>query len=720
MKQIFSTILLGFFLFIKVFATEGMWLPILLKSLNEKDMQSMGFKLTAEDLYSVNKSSLKDAVFLFGGGCTSEMVSDKGLLFTNHHCGYSQIQYHSSVENDYLKYGFWAKEMKDELANPGLTASKIVRIEDVTTDILGGVQADISESLRQQIVKANIEKVSKAAIEGTHYDAVVKPFFYGNNYYLIVSETFKDVRLVGAPPSFIGKYGYDTDNWMWPRHTGDFAVFRVYADKNNKPAEYSKDNKPYRPAHFFPISMKGIEKGDFTFVYGFPGRTQQYLTSYAINHIVNNLNPARIKMRETSLDIIGKTMRKSDALRIMYSAKQSRISNAYKKWIGENRGLKRLNAIERKQDMEKLFTEKLKTNPEWQKLYGNLLPAFKRLYDEYSDLDLASTYFIEFIFVGPEILRFANTFKKAADEYKISRNIENFKAANLERIEAIERYFKNYDIETDRQIFEELSKIFFANVSKELYPETGKSLNNFDSDLTKLTHELFSNSIFANGEKLLNLLQNFDDNAAQTLINDPGYKMMEDYYGTYYNKINKRLSGFNDRHEDLMAIYVRALKEVLPDYRKYYPDANSTLRVSYGKVEGYIPMDAVEYKHFTTIDGIIEKYIPNDEDFDLDARFRQLYKEKKFGKYGKNGTLNVAFVASNHTTGGNSGSPVLNADGHLIGINFDRTWESTMSDIVYDPEICRNISVDIRYVLWVIDIYADAGYLIKEMKLINK
>lgn len=718
-KRNFLIIALVGFMGLLARADEGMWIPSLLKQLNESDMKAKGLRLTAEDIYSINKSSLKDAIVHFGGGCTAEVISKNGLILTNHHCGYGQIQYHSSLENDYLKNGFWAKNHAEELRNPGLKATFIIRIEDVTKKVLEGLPSGASEQEREVFVAEKSKAVIEEATKGTHYEASIKPFFYGNEYYMIVTETFNDVRLVGAPPSSIGKFGGDTDNWMWPRHTGDFSIFRIYAGKDNLPAEISDDNVPFQPRHALPISIDGVKENDFTMVYGFPGRTEQYLTSWAVDYVMNKANPARIKMRETSLSIIDANMRKSDLVRIQYAAKQSRISNAYKKWIGQNRGLQRLNAIEKKQNDEKAFSAAVASNKSFSEQYGNVLPELETSYKAIADYELARDYFIELVYYGPEILRFSsqfsnliNNYHKLAEEGTLEKEKEKLKAsASL--------YFKNYDFLTEQAVFGALVQLYVAGLNKDFQPEALKNmLKRFGGDVLKLKTYLYGKSVFASKkgvDKLINGINAFNVNKYK---NDPALVLVNGFFESYNKSIRPTYAKLTADIDNLMRLYVKAQQELNPN-KVFWADANSTLRLTYGKVEGSEPKDGVYYKYYTTIDGIMEKYDPTNVDFELPERLIELYEQKDYGQYGENGTLNVCFTGSNHTTGGNSGSPVINAKGQLIGLNFDRTWESTQSDIMFDPERCRNIAVDVRYVLFIVDKFAGATHLIDEMNLVS-
>jgi len=709
MKKLFILLFSIQFISINLIAKEGMWLPLLLKSLNESDMQEMGLKLSAEDIYSINKSSLKDAVISFGGFCTGEIISDQGLILTNHHCGYGKIQSHSSVEKDYLTNGFWAMNHSEELANPGLSATFIVRMEDVTKKVLNEITSDLSEADRQKEIRKRIDSIVKMTTEDSNYGAYIRPFFYGNEYYMFVTETFNDVRLVGAPPSSIGKFGGDTDNWMWPRHTGDFSLFRIYADSNNMPAEYSENNVPYKPKHYFPISLKGIKEGDFTMVYGFPGRTQEYLTSYAIRQIKEVINPAQISVRAEALEIMDRRMKANDEVRIKYASKYASVSNYWKKWIGENRGLEKSNAIELKKEQEQAFVDATKENKELQ----SLMAEFDKRYASIEKYALARSYFVEIPYRKIEIIGLAARFRSIVNNSIDGKEIDSKSIEGLKgRIKA---HFKDFDANMDKELAEVLLAKYKSESSNNFQPSVLKQgAENLSSAISKM----YDKSIFNNQQLLSELLENPSSKKIAKLKSDPAYQMMMSFWSFYFDDVRPTYSQINNEIDSLSKIYVKGLREYVKG--KYYPDANSTLRLAYGKVEDYNPRDAVKYDFFTNTDGIIEKFDPGSADFDLPKDLVDLIKSGDYGKYqDKDGSMHVCFIASNHSTGGNSGSPVLNAEGELIGLNFDRNWEGTMSDINYDINQCRNISVDIRYVLFVIDKFAKAGHLVDEMKLIT-
>lgn len=699
------------------FADEGMWIPLFLKQLNESTMKERGMKISAEDIYSVNKSSMKDAVVLFGGGCTGEIISDKGLLLTNHHCGLSQIQSHSTVEKNYLKNGYWAYSMEEELACSGLTVTFIIRIEDVTTSIIKELSPEMTESEREIKIKEISKALEKTATEGSHYTASVKPFYNGNQFFMMIMETFKDVRMVGAPPSSIGKFGGDTDNWMWPRHTGDFALFRVYAGKDNKPAEYSKDNIPFVPRYSFPISVKGVEPGDFTMVFGFPGRTTQYIPSFAVKNIIEVNNPARIKIRTTRLEIIDAAMRSGDKLRIQYAAKQATIANAWKKWQGELKGLKRLNTISVKQEEEKVFIEWVQKNNKME--YSTLLSDFEKTYREFAPLSKTIDYINEAVY-GSEMIKYANAYnklvtlasEKSVDETAVSKEAERI-------LKGIGGFFRDFDVATDKKLFDAMMSLYLNEVDKAHHPKLLTDIQaKYKGDFNKYADDLYANSTFADSLKIKTLLTGFTSTRVKKLLNDPAYKLASAFREILTSKIETQTSLLNVKLTALNRTYMAAQMEMQSD-KTLYPDANSTLRVSFGQVDGYNPRDGVRYKHYTTLGGVIEKEDNTIEEFEVSEKLNELYAKKDYGDYAYKGELPVAFIASNHTTGGNSGSPVINANGELIGTNFDRVWEGTMSDIDFDPEQCRNISLDIRFTLFVIEKYAGCKRLIDEMKIIR-
>lgn len=720
MKRIVLALLMLLAVPVLVRADEGMWLPMLLEKLNEKDMQKSGLKLKAEDIYSVNKSSLKDAIVQFGGGCTGELISNEGLLLTNHHCGFSQIQSHSSVDKDYITNGFWAMKREDELPCPGLTVTFIIRMEDVTAKALQGVKDEMNEKERDSVIQANIKKIEAEAIKGTHYNAKTAPFYNGNEYYMFITEVFKDVRMVGAPPSAIGNFGGDTDNWMWPRHTGDFSIFRVYAGKDNKPAEYSKDNVPFKPRHFLPISLKGVKENDFAMVFGFPGRTSEYLPSQAVDLTLNVSDPAKVSIREVRLAAWRSDMEKSDSVRIKYASKYAGVANYYKKWKGEMLGLKQYNAVQRKQEFEKLFTQRLAANPDLQKKYGTLLANFDQVYKDIKPYQLSYDYFVE-AGLGPEVVRYANGFTKLVE---LARK-EGVKQDEVEKMVADYRrwangYFKDYYAPADEKVTGALLQKYYDDIDTAMHPPVFAEIaGKYGEDFPKYAADLFAKSVFVSKEKILAVLENFNKEKAEQLAADPAYKLAEGLYGHYRENIRPSFIKYNEQAAELNRKYMQAQREVITE-KKYYPDANSTLRVSYGKVQGYDPREAVHYNYFTTLAGVMEKADIPDPDYKIPAKLVELYNKKDFGPYADNtGMVPVCFIATCHTTGGNSGSPVIDGNGYLIGTNFDRNWEGTMADIMYDPSRVRNITCDIRYTLFVIDKYAGAGHLIKEMKIVK-
>jgi hypothetical protein len=703
-----------------IMAGEGMWIPLFLQQNNEAEMKAMGMRISAQDIYDINNASLKDAIVLFGGGCTGEIVSEQGLLFTNHHCGYGVIQSHSTLEHDYLSKGFWAGSQKDELPGGRTSATLLVYMEDVTTRALDAVNAGMTEKDRNDLIASNIKAIVAKAIEGTHYKAYVRPFFYGNQYFLFVTEVFEDVRLVGAPPSSIGKFGGDTDNWMWPRHTGDFSVFRIYAGKDNKPAAYHKDNVPYKPRKHLSISLKGVKEGDFTFVFGYPGQTQEYLYSDAVSMTVASENPVAIRLRETRLGIMDHYMSQDPKVRIQYSAKYAGVANFWKKMIGENRGVKRMDAIRIKEEMEASFKTWVTQDPVRTAAYGNLLPTFEATYNELVPLNLGFTYFLE---AGHsiELVRFAMGYTRLVtmcqDTGTKPEAIEAYIATLRKNLPG---FFKDYHLPVDRDIMVELLTQYREGLTAAELPSVFAFIDKkFKGNMAAYADYVFSRSILANQTRLDAFLASFRQADYKKLQKDPAYMLAESIYGNYWDKLSPRISLLESRLDSLYRVYMKAKMEMEPAHR-WYPDANSTLRVTYGKVQGYYPADAVAYHWFTTLDGVMEKDNPDVYDYVVDPRLKELYAKKDYGIYADpDGKMHTCFIASNHTTGGNSGSPVLDADGHLIGINFDRNWEGTMSDLIYDPDQCRNISIDIRYVLFIIDKFAGASHLIGELEIVR-
>ncbi|MCX6191472.1 MAG: S46 family peptidase [Flavobacteriia bacterium] len=690
-----------------VLAEEGMLIPSLLAAF-ESDMKAKGMRLSADEIYSVNHSSLKDAIFQFGGGCTAELVSGKGLLLTNHHCGYSQIQSHSSLENDYIRNGYWAQNLTEELKNPGLTASRIVRIEDVTNAIFLGSSSKSDKAT----IEANMKKIAADAVAGTHYVAEVKAFDYGNAYYLMVKEEFLDVRFVGTPPNSIGKFGGDTDNWVWPRHTGDFSVFRIYAGPNNRPAAFSESNVPYTPLHYLPISMKERHVGDFTMVYGFPGTTEQHVVSSYLKFIIEKERPARIHMRDLSLGVIDKGMRSDDLIRIQYAAKQASIANAWKKWIGQIEGLKNLDGVGIKMQREKEYTDRASSNPEWLAKYGAVVQKMNDLVGKESDFEFKYAMGVEYLSVGPEYFKLVRALNDLITNYK--KYADNGELAGvLEKLTKTgEGFFKNFNAQIDRQIFNLLTKEYIKYF-------TVKDESTIGLEVDQLTKIIYEKSIFTNQKRFNAFISNFNANSLKKLEKDAGFSHYSNHMSEFRNKIIPGYTNFSASMTALLQVYVEGRKIMYPEI-KHWPDANSTLRITYGQLEGSSPTDGMMYTEHTTLDGIIAKYNSGNPDFELLPRMLDLHKEKNYGEYAQDGELWVCFTGSNHTTGGNSGSPVIDADGNLMGLNFDRTWESTMSDYMFDAARCRNVVVDIRYVLWVIDRYSNAKYLVDEMTIIRQ
>jgi Peptidase S46 len=718
--QLLTIFLLTLFLF-PLHADEGMWIPLLLEKYNIQDMQDKGFKLTAEDIYSINQASLKDAVVIFGRGCTGELVSDKGLLFTNHHCGYSSIQSLSSVEKDYLSKGYWAMSKDEELPVAGLSVRFLVRIEDVTAKVFDGTSNDISDAAKEDIIKDNISEIRKDAVKGTDYSALIQPFYYGNEYYMFVYEEFTDVRLVGAPPSSIGNFGEDTDNWVWPRHTGDFSVFRIYANTENMPADYSPDNIPYVSRKFFPISMKGVHENDFTMVLGYPGSTEQYLTTDGLKILSEIKYPATVALRGKRLEIVNNYMRTSDKIRIQYASKYRRISNYWKKYQGILHGLKNADAIDIKVKQEEEFSKWVNADPIRKKEYGEVLSNLKKLYEEQKEYALVEEYLRE-NFLATELLEFAG---KVNNFYIIGTQLsDNEKVEAKNKFEnEIYQFYKDYYQAIDRDIFIEMLKAFRSDINPAFHPDIFQLIDKkYKSNYARFVDKTFAKTVFSSEEKVLGMLKNYPEDESKILNllgKDPVMIVFTSFAEQYRNNVFPKNEFLKKEIENEYRHYLQGLREMESE-KELYPDGNFTMRLTYGNVLGSRPADAIIYSYSSNLSGLIEKSKMDIADYVVPERLISLYESKDYGRYANaDGTMPVCFIASNHTSNGNSGSPVISADGYLIGINFDRNWEGTMSDLEYDILQCRNISVDIRYVLFIIDKFAGARYLLDEMVIIG-
>lgn len=690
-------------------ADEGMWLPFLLEKLNEKQMKSLGMKISAKDIYNINTGSLKDAIVSFGGFCTGEVISSKGLVLTNHHCGFDAVQNHSTLDHNYIRDGFWAKSNGEELPNAGLFVTFIVRIDDVTKAVLQGVTPSMAETARQAQIDKNIAEINRSSKKESYQKSFVRAFFEGNQYYLFTTETYNDVRLVGAPPASIGNFGQDTDNWMWPRHTGDFSMFRIYAGKDNKPADYSPDNVPYVPKRSLAISMDGVAEKDFTMVFGFPGRTMEYLHSAAVEQTVMINDPAKIAVRDRALAVIGGYMRQDEQIKIQYAAKYASISNAWKKWRGEILGLTRTNAVAKKKAYEAEFQRRVDANPQWKAQYGNLLNDLAAAYAEMGPLGELRDYHTE---VSAKIELFGllgqiTALQKAKDKPGYDAALAKFR-------DWLQGFYKEYNPEVDQKLFEVLMPFYYYEHMDIAGIRKPGGMEMLDS--AQRAKKIYEGTDLDDATKMLALAAQNPDALFEKLDDGIG-RLYAGLVAAYSGQVLPKLTAVQNRINQLQRTYMQAQMDVFKE-KAFYPDANSTLRVTYGNVKGYQSRDAVQYDYYTYLDGVLEKYIPGDYEFDVPQKLRDLYARKDYGIYGKNGRMPVCFIAANHTTGGNSGSPALDAYGNLIGLNFDRVWEGTMSDINYDPSICRNIMVDIRYVLFIIDKYAGASHLVREMKLV--
>ena len=705
---------------------EGMWLPMFVERLNYTDMEEMGLQLTAEEIYSINNSSLKDAIVgLSGGGangffCTAEVVSDKGLIFTNHHCGYNFIQEHSTTKNNILRDGFWAYEMDQELPNEGLSASFLIRMDNVTDSIIPQLSDTMTEPQRSSKVKGIIGKLKNQASEDGKYNVVVKPFYGGNEYYLFVYKTYDDVRLVGTPPESIGKFGGDTDNWMWPRHTGDFSIFRIYSGPEGEPAKYAEENIPLKPKHHLPVSIKGVEEGDFAMIWGYPGGTDRYLTSYGINYNMNFFYPIIVEIFGEKLAIWGEDMDVDEDIDLDYSAKYAGIANAWKLFIGMQRGIKNLDVYDRKKEIEEKFTGWVDQKSTREEKYGEALQKIQEGYEEMGEYFKPLLYTNLAGFGGAEILAYAQNFNQLAalmeDKKQRKKNEEIINETAQQLADAAAEHFDQYSAKTDQKVMAAMIKLYLENVSPEFWPEFAFEVNDdYEGKYKEYAADVFDESIFVSEERVKEFLEK---PKYKKLEKDPAFIAMKGFFGKMMElggKYQQSQQTVNQGNR----LFIAGLREMNPD-KVYYPNANSTMRLTYGTVEDYFPADAVHYDFYTTLEGVMEKEDPTDDEFIVPEKLKEIYENKDYGPYDQNGEMVTCFLTTTDITGGNSGSPVINAHGELIGIAFDGNWEAMSGDIAFEPELQRTINVDIRYVLLIIDKFAGAQNLIDEMTIVKK
>lgn len=722
MKMNCKIMVLGMWLFVSTaFSQEGMWIPSQLEGVIQ-DMQAKGLKISSQDIFSGAETSLNHAVVWFDMGCTGELVSPDGLLLTNHHCGFDYIQQHSSTAHDYLTDGYWAMNKDQELPCPGLSISIVYSIEEVTGWLESKMKGVLEEEKATRLSALKIESCKAASLpngrtwskEGNGvfgaqvmtadeaYSCFIRDYNYGTQQYRIVMKTYRDVRWVGAPPGDIGKFGGDTDNWVWPRHTGDFSVFRVYANDQNEPADYDSKNQPYHPKTYLKVNAQGVKEGDFTMVYGFPGKTEHFLPSPAVDFMVNYHYPLRIEFRDAAMKVLKDRMIVSDEVRIQYAAKQSNVANAYIKWKGALMGLKKFDVVEMRRAEEQALSQKVSIQP---------VQKMDSLYAEYTSYLLANAAFSEFMNSGPELFAFAKRVKAAMKEKGA-----DWKEVGPKKWSELSAFYKDFDVMTERDLFFEMAPLLTKKVSGKLEGEIIKKLlDENEDDWGAVMVGLYENTSFLEASQLEKIFLSGD---MKKLDQDAVMQMSDALFNQHASVVAPKVKVFNTEFEKYMNDWVKRLRSQGHPAARWC-DANSTLRLAYGTVSSSRPRDGVKYDYVTTVDGILQKNATMQYDFKISSKLDSLYRQHVFGPYAVQGQLPVCFTGANHTTGGNSGSPVLNGKGELIGINFDRSWESTMSDVYFNPALCRNIMVDMRYVLWVIDIYANADHLLNEMTIIK-
>lgn len=714
-----KTYLLFVVIFLSLFrpakSDEGMWLPFLINDMLYDQMKEMGLELTREQIFSLNESSMKDAIVIFGGGCTGEIISPEGLLLTNHHCGYGTIQARSSVENDYLSDGFWAMTREEEIPNPGLSVRFLVYVRDVTEDFQASLHEQMSYTERSNTISQVTDRLVTEASDGNDYLVSVRPMYEGNEFYLFAYERFNDVRLVGTPPSSIGKFGGDTDNWMWPRHTGDFALFRVYTAPDGSPASYSPENIPLQSKHHLPVSIRGVQEGDFSMILGFPGSTDRYLTSMGINFRLQNEFPVRIDIRRSKLDIIEAAMAESDEIRIKYASRQSGISNYWKNFIGMSTALEKHNVAATKQIREKSFMNWANANPQRQQQYGEVMDMFAEAYTGLESLHSFNFIFREAILTGPDVLRMANIFDQLAQLLRDDAPESELKQ-EANRLRSIaERAFRNHDPEVDRKLLAAMLQTFYERVPIHLQPPVLQEIHRrFRGDFDRFSHEVFNKSRIAGQQQIEQFLER---PSLRRLERDWAFRAARGFYDQF-EKVREDMQQYEETLATARRLFIKGLREMNPD-GLFYPDANFTMRFTFGSVRGYWPADAIYYDYITTLDGVLEKEDANHHEFVVPEKLTELYHAGDFGEYDQDGVMIVNFIANNDITGGNSGSPVLDGQGNLIGLAFDGNWEAMSGDILFENRTQRCINVDARYILFIIEKFAGAGHLIEEMTIVR-